>query len=88
MLKVLSTFFNLSISDLSTLDFKLAKSTVLANCDVPTPVAFFKSAFVAWLDKSNSTVAFPLKDFGSGNYSFIYIMSFLSIQLLKEPFNT
>ena len=41
------TFFSLSMSNLSTLDFKLAKSTFLANLDVSTPVAFFKSAFVA-----------------------------------------
>ena len=41
------TFFNLSISNLSILDFKLAQSTFLANFDVSTPVSFFKSAFVA-----------------------------------------
>ena len=46
MLKLLGTFLNLSISSLPTLDFKLAKSTFLANYDVSTPVAFFKSAFV------------------------------------------
>ena len=47
LLKLVGTFFNLSISDLFTLDFKLAKSTFLGNFDVSTPVAFFKSAFVA-----------------------------------------
>ena len=41
MLKSLGIFFNLSISKLSTLDFKLAKSTFLANFDVSTPAAFF-----------------------------------------------
>ena len=39
------------MSTLSTLDFKLAKSTFLSNFDVLT--WFFKSAFVAQLDKSN-----------------------------------
>ena len=31
----------------STLDSKLAKSTLLSNCDVSTPVALLKSAYVA-----------------------------------------
>ena len=31
LLKLVSAFFNLSISDLSTSDFKLAKSTFFAN---------------------------------------------------------
>ena len=39
------------MSTLSTLDFKLAKSTFLSNFDVLT--WFFKSAFVAQSDKSN-----------------------------------
>ena len=47
MLKLAGIFFNLSISYLSTLDFKLAKSTFLANFDVSTPVAFSKSDFIA-----------------------------------------
>ena len=46
-LKLIGTFFSLSISNLPTLDFKLAKSTFLANVDVSTPLAFFKSTFVA-----------------------------------------
>ena len=41
------TFFNLSISNLSTLNSKLAKSTFLAIFDVSTPVALFKSAFIS-----------------------------------------
>ena len=41
MLKLAGIFFNLSISYLSTLDFKLAKSTFLANFDVSTPVVVF-----------------------------------------------
>ena len=40
-------FFNLSISNLSTSDFKLAKSACLPNFDVSTPAAFFKSTFVS-----------------------------------------
>ena len=47
LLKVVGPFFNLSISNLSTSDFKLVKSVFLANFDVSTPVALFKSAFVA-----------------------------------------
>ena len=35
------TVFNLSISILSTIDFKLAKSHFAAKLDVSTPVAFF-----------------------------------------------
>ena len=46
--KPLGTFFNLSISYLFTSDFKLAKSFFLANCDVSTPAALFKSDFVAY----------------------------------------
>ena len=38
---------NLSISNLSTSDFKFDKSSFIANYDEPTPVAFFKSDFVA-----------------------------------------
>ena len=47
LLTLFSTFFNLSISNLSTLDFKLTKSTFLTNFDVSRPVAFFKPAFVS-----------------------------------------
>ena len=46
-LKLVGTFFNLSISNLSTSDVKLARSTSVANFDVSAPVAFFKSAFGA-----------------------------------------
>ena len=35
------------MSNLSTSDFKLAKSLSLAKDDLSTPVAFFKSVFVA-----------------------------------------
>ena len=47
LLKLDGTFFNLSISHLSTFDFKSAKSTFLANLDLSMPGAFLKSAFVA-----------------------------------------
>ena len=47
LLKPLGTFLNLSISNLFISDFKLAKSVFLANSDVSTTAAFFKSAFVA-----------------------------------------
>ena len=36
-----SNFSNLTISNLSTSDFKFAKSSFLANCDVSTSPAFF-----------------------------------------------
>ena len=70
--------------NLSTLDFKLAKSTFSANGDVSAPAAVFKSAFVAELDKSNTTFPLPPKDFCFGLYSLIYTMLFLSIKLLDE----
>ena len=69
---------------LSTLDFKLAKSTYLDNFVVSAPVAFFKSVFVEQLDKFNSTFTLPPADFGSAKCSLIYAMSFLSVLLLKE----
>ena len=69
---------------MSTSDFKLAKSNVLANFYVRTPIAFFKSAFVAQLDKSNPTLTLPPEDLGSGKYSLVYAMYFLTIQMLKE----
>ena len=47
LLKLVGTFSNLSISNLSILDFKLAKSTFLANFNESTPTAFFKSHIVA-----------------------------------------
>ena len=68
MLKLLGTFFNLSISNLSISVFKLAKSVFLAKSDVSTPVAFFRSIVAVEKDKSNSTFTFALKDFGFGKY--------------------
>ena len=47
LLKSARTGTNLSISNLSTSDFKFAKFDFISNLDVPSPVAFFKSAFVA-----------------------------------------
>ena len=44
---MVGTFFNLSMSNLSTLGLKSAKSTFLAKDDISAPVAFFKSVFVA-----------------------------------------
>ena len=41
LFKLVGRFFNFSISDLSTSDFKWAKSGFLAKEDVSTPVAFF-----------------------------------------------
>ena len=45
LLKLVGIFLNLSISNLST--STLSQSTFLANFHVSTPVAFFKSAFLA-----------------------------------------
>ena len=38
--------FKFSITNLSSSDFKFAKSTFLANFNVSTPVEFIKSAFL------------------------------------------
>ena len=56
LFKPVGTFSSLSLSNLPTSDFKLAKSTFLANFDVLTTVALLKYAFVAYLDKSNSNL--------------------------------
>ena len=47
LLKSTGTGTNLSISNLSTSDFKLTKSGFVANFDVSIHVVFFKSVFVA-----------------------------------------
>ena len=47
LFKSVNTFSNLSMSNLSPSDFRLAKSNFLANFDASTPAAFFESAFVA-----------------------------------------
>ena len=47
LLKLTGEVFNLPISNLSTFDFKAAKLNFLTKSDVSTPVAFFRSDFVA-----------------------------------------
>ena len=47
LLKSVETVFNLSTSVLSTTAFNVTKSDFAAKLDVSTPVALFKSAFVA-----------------------------------------
>ena len=47
LLKSTGVLSNLPITNLLISDFKLAKSNVLANFDVSTVAAFFKSVFVA-----------------------------------------
>ena len=47
LIKPLGTFFNLSISKLSTSYLKLAKSVFLGKSDVSMPAEFSISAFVA-----------------------------------------
>ena len=50
-LKAIGTVFNLSTSSFSTFNFKPANPTVLAESEVSRSVAFFKSNFVAELDR-------------------------------------
>ena len=45
LLKLVDAFFNLSISNLSRSDFKLAKSVFLGRSNVSSTAALFKSAF-------------------------------------------
>ena len=47
LIKLLGIFLYLSISNLSASDSKLAKSVFLAKSNVSTPVAIYKSTFVA-----------------------------------------
>ena len=46
LLKSVEVVSNLAISNLSTSNFKLAKSAFLVKSDVSTPAAFSKSNFV------------------------------------------
>ena len=62
--------------NLSTSDFKLAKSSFLGKLDVSISISFFKSVFVSQLDKSNSTFTFASKEFGFGKYWLSYNMFF------------
>ena len=52
LLILLSTLYNLSISNLSKSDLKWAKPVFLAIFNVSAAVAFFKSAFISKLEKS------------------------------------
>ena len=56
--KLAGKFFRLSISKLPSSDLKPVKSDFAAKFDVSTSVGPFLSAFVAWLDRSNSTFIF------------------------------
>ena len=78
LIKSTEVVSNLAISNLSVSDFKLAKSSFLANFGISTLVEFFKSAFVAYLDKSYWTLSFLPKGISLGKYSLMYTMSFLS----------
>ena len=85
MFKLVATFFNLSISNLPTSDFKLAKSTIfLAKSDVSTPAVFFKSVF-GELGKSNSTFTFALQGFGFGQDSSNYTL-IMSNMVISSPY--
>ena len=57
---------------------------LLIKFDVSTPAAFFKSDFVAELNKSNRTfILFYYEDMVQENNPFYLKISFLSIKLLK-----
>ena len=75
------------MSTLSTLDFKLAKSTFLSNFDVLT--WFFKSAFVAQLDKSNLQLNSSKISIIVVPYIYIYIyLILISSFILPYSFGT
>ena len=61
----------------------MVKLTFLAKDDISIPVAFFKSVFVAQLDKSNQLSLFFKILVLENIHSFI-LWVFLSTQLLKE----
>ena len=58
LVKSLGTAVNLSISNLSTSVFKLARIFFDAELLISACVTFFRSVFVAQLLKSNSTLMF------------------------------
>ena len=52
---------NFSMCDLSTSVFRLAKFVFSAKFEVSICVIFFRSVFVAWLERSTLTLIFPPK---------------------------
>ena len=70
------------MSTLSTLDFKLAKSTFLSNFDVLT--WFFKSAFVAQSDKSNLQLNSSKISIIVVPYIYIYIYIYIYLILISS----
>ena len=85
LLKSTGTGSSLSISNLSTSVFKLAKFDFSAKLLTSTCHTFLKLVFVASLDKSTLTLMSPPKGSeGVGRYWLIYTESFLSIQPLNE----
>ena len=85
MLKSSEIVFNLSISNLSRWDFKLAKSAFLAKDDVSTPVVFFKSAFIAYLDKFTLTLMSPANGSnGLRKYWLIFIQDNFILRLFYQ----
>ena len=86
-LKLVAAFFNLSISNLSRSEFKLAKWTVLANFDVSTRVHFLNLLLLINYSNLKSKFLlfpFPPEDFGSGKYSLIYIIVFFINPIIKR----
>ena len=66
----------------STLVFELAKFVFSANIEVSTGVTFFRSVFVAWLDKSNVYMSpKPLNGLGKYWLIFIWDLSFKKLNL-------
>ena len=69
LLKSIGTVFNLFVSVESTSAFRLARPDFAANLDVSTPVAFFKSNFVAQSDKLTLLLmSLPNGSYGLGKY--------------------
>ena len=61
LLKSTGTGANLSMSNLSTSVFRLAIFVFSEKLEVSTCVIFFKSIFVAYLERPNLTLIFPPK---------------------------
>ena len=87
LLASIGIVWNLPVSNSSTSALKLAKSIQFANFDASIPVAF-----VAKLDKSNSTFTFPPKGLSFGKDSLTYTISCFTNPNVKRtilafPFN-
>ena len=74
LLKSTGTGANLSMSNLSTSVFRLAKFAFNAKLEVSKCVTFFRSVFAAQFERSTVTLIFPTKPLnGLGKYLLIFI---------------